>query len=493
MTEKLPLIPYPSGAVSMLIGTFSKPQRLAVAFDPSFDADFVRYYIKEYLGIEEERGGQIPNLTIVKAGGVMDEQAYHLEVVGQGCRIEATTLQGVFYAMQTLRQLFRAYPKAIPCCCIHDAPALQWRGFMLDVARSFCPVEEVRRIIDVLAFFKMNVLHLHVSDDQGWRIKSDRYPDLGKGNSGTYSRQEVKDLVAYAQERHIMIVPEIDMPGHFTAALCSYPQFSCTGGPFTIPQGEGIFPDILCVGKDEAINFVKHIIDEIASLFPAPYFHLGGDEIPLDRWVECPDCQDRKKVLGLSDEKALLRWFCNEMTSYARSLGKQVILYNDYVDQGYDNEIVTQVWNPLLKDSQPTHPVIMSDYFHTYLDMSHSLLPLKVVYRYGKQLQTQKSPALLGAEFMLWTEYIATREERDLHLLPRLIAGAETFWTEQAHHDYHRFANTMAEYGASFLLADACITPRKLWNTPFIAFAFERFKRKRRVRKNSMKAGIRLT
>lgn len=493
MTEKLPLIPYPSGAVSMLIGTFKKPHSLAVVLDPSYDADLIRHYIKEYLGVEQEEGEKVPNLTISKAEGVMDEQAYRLEILDQGCRIEAITLQGVFYALQTLRQLFRAYPNAMPCCCIHDAPSLQWRGFMLDVARSFCPVEEVRRIIDILAFFKMNILHLHVSDDQGWRIKSDRYPGLGEVNSGMYSRQEIEDLVAYAQKRYIMIVPEIDMPGHITAALWAYPQFSCTGGPFTIPKGEGIFPDILCVGKDEALSFIKHLIDEIASLFPAPYFHLGGDEIPLDRWADCPDCQDRKKVLGLSDEKDLLRWFCNEMSSYVKSLGKQVILYHDYVDQAYDEGIITQDWNPLLKESQSTHPVIMSDYFHTYLDMSHSLLPLKVVYRYGKQLQRQKHPSLLGAEFMLWTEYIANREERDLHLFPRLIAGSEAFWTAQAHHDYHRFASIMAEHGPAFINSDACITPRKLWDTPFIAFALERFKRKKRVRKNSMKAGIRLT
>ncbi len=493
MTETLPLIPYPSGAVAMLSGSFSPPSQLSVVADPYFVTSQVLFYVREYLGMEVQEGEQSPNLIIAKAVDAMDEQAYLLEVFDQGCKIEAKSLQGVFYAVQTLRQLLLAYPSAIPCCRIEDKPALRWRAFMLDTARSFCPVGEVKRIIDIIASFKMNVLHLHLSDDQGWRIASDNYPKLGEEESGRYSKLEIWDLVAYAQNRHIMIVPEIDMPGHFTAALVSYPALSCTGGPFTIPKGEGIFSDILCAGKDEALSFVKHLIEETASLFPAPYIHLGGDEIPLDRWVDCPDCQKRRKALGLSDEKALLRWFCNEMTSYARSLGKQVILYNDYVDQAYDETIITQVWNPLLEMTKSAHQIIMSDYFHTYLDMGHTLLPLPVVYRYGKQLQTQKYSSLLGAEFMLWTEHIATIEQRDLHLLPRLVAGAESFWTEHEQHDYHRFVNTFAKYGSAYLPSDAHITPKKLWNTFFIVSALARYKRRCRVKKNSRKAGIMLS
>lgn len=493
MTEKLPLIPYPSGAVAMLGGTFSKPSCFAVSLDSFFDADQVLLYVREQLGMEAQEGGQSPDLIITAAADATEEQAYHLEVNPKECRIEAKTLQGVFYAVQTLRQLLLAYPEAVPCCRIEDKPALLWRAFMLDVARSFCPVEEGKRIIDILASFKMNVLHLHLSDDQGWRIASESYPKLGEGESGRYSKQEIKDLVAYAQARHIMVIPEIDMPGHFTAALASYPKLSCTGGPFTIPTGEGIFSDILCVGKDEALSFVKQIIEETASLFPAPYIHLGGDEIPLDRWVDCPDCQKRKRVLRLSDEKALLRWFLNEMTSYARGLGKQVILYNDYVDEGYDKKIITQVWNPLLDASALTHPVIMSDYFHTYLDMDHTLLPLPVVYRYGKQLQTQKYSSLYGSEFMLWTEYIATREERDFHLFPRLIAGAESFWTRHEQHDYRRFVHAFAKYGHVFLPSDAHILPKKQWKTSFILFALARYKRRYRVKRNSRKAGISLS
>lgn len=476
----------------MLSGTFTKPSQMIVALDPFFSSSNAMHYIREYVDETAAENERLQNLTIQKKNDLQNEDAYRLELLPRECKIEAKSVKGVFYAVQTLRQLFLAYPHAIPCCRLEDSPALPWRAFMLDVARSFCPIAEIRRIIDILATFKMNVLHLHLSDDQGWRIISDRYPNLGEGASGRYTKQEIKELVAYAQDRQIMIIPEIDMPGHFTAALSAYPAFSCTGGPFTIPNGEGIFQDILCVGKKESLVFVKQILEEIASLFPAPYIHLGGDEIPLNRWAECPNCQNQKYLLGLPDEKALLRWFCNEVTSYARSLGKQVLLYNDYVNQAYDEKIIIQVWNPLLKVTRSTHPVIMSDYFHTYLDMDHTLLPLLEVYRYGKRLQKKKDLSLLGSVFMLWTEYIVDREQRDLHLFPRLIAGAESLWTAQEQHKYHRFVKTFSEYGAMFLPSPVHITPRKLWNTCFIVFALQRYKRRKRVKRNSKQAGITL-
>ena len=359
---------------------------------------------------------------------------------------------------------------------------------MLDVARSFCPVEEGKRIIDILASFKMNVLHLHLSDDQGWRIASESYPKLGEGESGRYSKQEIKDLVAYAQARHIMVIPEIDMPGHFTAALASYPKLSCTGGPFTIPTGEGIFSDILCVGKDEALSFVKQIIEETASLFPAPYIHLGGDEIPLDRWVDCPDCQKRKKALHLSDEKALLRWFLNEMTSYARGLGKQVILYNDYVDEGYDKRLSPRCGTAAGCIGFDTS-AIMSDYFHTYLDMDHTPFP----YRWSTAKQLTRSTPLCTGRSSCSDRVHCNQEERDFHLFPRLIAGAESFWTRHEQHDYRRFMHTFAKHGSAYLSSDAQITPKKQWNTSSIVSAFARYKRRRRVKRNSRKAGISLS
>lgn len=361
---------------------------------------------------------------------------------------------------------------------------------MLDVARSFCPVGEIRRIIDIMASFKLNVLHLHLSDDQGWRVALDAYPELGDEKSGRYTKQELKELVEYASVRQVMIIPEIDMPGHVTALLAAYPALSCTGGPFSIPKGEGIFPDILCVGKHETLGFVKEVLSEIASLFPSPYIHLGGDEIPLERWAACPDCRKRKHTLALADEKELLRWFCNEMTEYANTLGKQVLLYSDYVDDAYDQSIITQIWNPLSPGSQSEHQAIMSDYFHAYLDMDHTLLSLRQVYGFGKKLQARGLAQVMGAELMLWTEYISTREERDQHLFPRLLAGAEIFWTHHESLDYHRFEGICSHYGILFLPPHTSVALRKEWNPLLIRQFISRWKRKRRVKRNSKMAGI---
>ncbi len=497
MTHTLPLIPYPSDVV-MLDGLFRNPERFSISLDPSCEQSFflsVGQYAKELLDRDACLVSlqEAANLSIRVEPSLHDkEEAYTLEVLPQNVSIGVYGRQGLFYALQTLRQLLLAYPGMIPCCRIADSPSLRWRGFMLDVARSFCPVGEIRRIIDIMASFKLNVLHLHLSDDQGWRVALDGYPELGDEKSGRYTKQELKALVEYASARQIMIIPEIDMPGHVTAALYSYPMVSCTGGPFSIPKGEGIFPDILCVGKEKTLDFVKEVLKEIASLFPSPYIHLGGDEIPLERWATCPNCQKRKQALALSDEKSLLRWFYREMTRYANSLGKQVILYNDYVDDTYEQSIITQIWNPLLDGSQSAHQAILSDYFHSYLDMDHTLLSLHRVYKLGEMLQPGNQVQVMGGELMLWTEYITTREERDLHLFPRLLAGAEIFWTRKDMHEYHRFIGTCSQYGKLFLPPHTSITPRHAWDPPLIRQIISRWKRKRRVKRNSKMAGISL-
>jgi len=288
-----------------------------------------------------------PVLLVNEKNDVLDEEGYLLEVTPVGCTLASGSWRGIFTGLQTYIQLAKSN-KTLQCCKISDYPALSWRGLMLDVARSFCPLEELLGIIDTMALYKLNVLHWHVSDDQGWRFPVDGYPALLSEKHGYYSKEEISYVVSYAENRNIMVVPEVDMPGHMIAALSAYPNLSCTGGPFTIPTGEGIFRDILCVGKSETIVFAKKVVDTLCLLFPSPYIHLGGDEIPLDRWETCPDCQHRMQELGCRDEKALLGWFCNEIASYAREKGKSTILWSDYVDASYDSTIITQVWNPLL-------------------------------------------------------------------------------------------------------------------------------------------------
>ena len=430
---------------------------------------------------------------------MLEEEGYQLSITPEECQIKASNAKGAFYAVQTLKQLINKKQRLFPCCQIKDAPALSWRALLLDSTRTFCSIAEIHRILDLMASLKLNVMHWHISDDQGWRIALNSYPHLIDSSPLYYTLQEIRDLIAYGSERNITIVPEIDMPGHFVAALSSYPQFSCTGGPFEVPTEAGIFLDLLCVGKDSALQFAKEVVEEVCDLFPSPYIHLGGDEVPLLRWKTCPACQKRKLELNLSDERSLLRWFSNEMAKTARTKGKRVILWDDFLNEQYDSTIVAQSWNPLRQEDVTKAPddsrlLIKSDYFHTYLDMDHSLVSVKTVYFYGEEMQKERERgvALLGSEFLLWTEHIHTREDRDRHMFPRLAAGAESLWTRQENLNYKRFAKAFYKAHATILSHPVTITPPYKWNPPVFYQLFRKKLQKRRVHRNSKEAGITL-
>jgi hexosaminidase len=493
------LLPHPSDGIMILKGSYIPPEVLTIAFRGScfpVRASFFREYLERFLGRKVILGSESekPDLLIIEGKDLVDEEGYLLEVETPGCRLTATSWRGTFTGIQTYIQLVTSN-RTLQCCMIADSPALSWRGLMLDVARSFCPLEELLGIIDIMALYKLNVLHWHISDDQGWRFPVDGYPALVSEERGYYSRNDINYVVAYAEKRNIMIVPEVDMPGHMIAALSAYPNLSCTGGPFVIPAGEGIFKDILCVGKADTIAFAKKVVDTLCSLFPSPYIHLGGDEIPLDRWTTCPDCQHRMQELEYGEEKALLGWFCNEIAAYAREKGKTTILWSDYVDASYDSSIITQVWNPLLGNQKKTcngRQTIKSDYFHSYLDMSYALVPLSRVYRYGKRVQKdrKRNTTVLGAELLLWTEYLNTREKREAHLYPRLLAGAESFWTKDSKLSYTRFKRILMHFIQQVSDNQNNVNKPSTWDPPLLGQLKARSRRKKRVTANSKEAGI---
>jgi hexosaminidase len=426
----------------------------------------------------------------------LGEEGYTLSITPAKCTIFSSGPKGAFYAFQTLRQLPGSEKESFFCCHIEDKPAFSWRGVLLDSSRTFCSIDEMYRLVDLIASLKFNVLHWHLSDDQGWRIALDSYPELTASGTDFYSKEEVRALVDYSLKRNVNIVPEIDMPGHFLAALTACPQFSCTGGPFEVPGTSGISPDLLCAGKDASLTFAAGIIGEICELFPSPYIHLGGDEIPLGRWETCPDCRKRKNELGLADERALLSWFAGEMAKRAREAGKQVIMWDDYMDESYDPAIISHNWNPLKRnpaiEKEAGRPSIRSDYFRTYLDLDHALISLKSVYTYGSYLQKLKKsdPALMGAEFLLWTEHIHTREERDTHLFPRLVAGAESLWTDTASLDYRRFTKKLRKTKRTVLPHKVTFTPGYKWDPPLLLRFLRKRQQKRKVLRNSREAGI---
>ncbi|MDY0287898.1 MAG: family 20 glycosylhydrolase [Sphaerochaeta sp.] len=493
------LVPYPNGEVTqspelLVLGNNLSIERADAPF--AFASAQVQSWLAEkcHLAPSLVEPGQEPTVRFRKSTKKLSDEGYAIYVSSQGCILEASSEAGAFYAVQTFKQLIDPIQGTIPCCEIHDSPSFLWRGLLLDATRSFCPLPEMYRLIDLSSSLKLNVLHWHLTDDQGWRIAIDAYPQLTDASPEFYSKEDVRAALSYARERNITIIPEIDMPGHFVAALAHYPQFSCTGGPFSIPQGEGIFSELLCLGKDEALLFAERIIGEVCDLFPAPFIHLGGDEIPLIRWKECPDCQKRMQELALKNEKDLLCWFANSMAQVARKKGKTVILWNDSIDDQYDPSIVCQVWNPLKNGSDQVgdRPLIMSHYFHTYLNLPHSVIPTRAVYQYGVILNedAKRRSFMMGSEFLLWTEHIHTRKERDKHLFPRLGAGSETLWTDPSRLDWKRFSHSFAKCNERLFTSGVTRTHSLFANPPRVYCMFRRYLKHQRVRYNSRKSGI---
>jgi hexosaminidase len=407
------------------------------------------------------------------------EEGYRLSVTPAEVVIEAPETTGVFYGIQSLRQLLppaleerqlvEGIEWTIPAQVITDQPRFAWRGFMLDEGRHFQGKETVLQILDIMALLKMNVFHWHLTEDQGWRIEIKKYPRLtevgshrpgtsktifgkthdGIPHSGFYTQDEIRQIVAYAAERHITVVPEIEIPGHCTAALAAYPELSCTGGPFEVATHFGIFSDIYCAGKEAVFTFLQDVLDEIMDLFPSPYIHIGGDEAPKVRWKTCPDCQRRLKAEGLKDEHALQGYFTNRILTYIQSKGRQGIGWNEILQPGLVDGAAAQFWirgrTALLEAIRGgKHPVIMTTYLDTYLDHSYSLMPLSRAYRYEpipKELKESEAGSILGLEFPLWTEWVPNRARLEYQAWPRLTAAAETGWTPPERKDladFHR-------------------------------------------------------
>jgi hexosaminidase len=407
----------------------------------------------------------------------LDHEGYRLEVNNAIIVIEALHVEGVFYGIQTLRQLLpveieERHPVSwvewqVPCVIIEDKPRFPWRGFMLDESRHFHGKETVKLTLELMAMQKLNVFHWHLTDDQGWRIEIKKFPKLtevgahragtskttlgkrhdGIPHGGFYTRDDIRQIVAFARERSIQVVPEIEMPGHSRAALAAYPELSCSGGPFEVATHFGIFPDIYCAGKENVFSFLQGVIDEILELFPSRYIHIGGDEAPKKRWKECPDCQLRIREEGLEDEHALQIYFTNRIAKYLKSKGRNVIGWNEILKNGLEEGALVQFWARNRKGlvraiRQEKRKVVMSTYLDAYLDHSYSLMPLSRAYLFDpipQELDTKDSTSVQGVEFPLWAEWVPNRARLDYQTYPRLTAMAETGWTQKNRKDYNDF------------------------------------------------------
>jgi hexosaminidase len=416
----------------------------------------------------------------------LGKEGYVLEVTPTQVYITAQTSHGVFIGFQTLLQLLPPEVESqhlasgvdwkIPCLKITDRPRFAWRGFMLDEGRHFHGKDTVFKLLDVMAMLKLNVFHWHLTEDQGWRIEIDKHPKLieigsnregtarsmldsmrkrydGIPHSGFYTKEDIREIVAYAAERHIMVVPEIEIPGHCRAALAAYPEYSCTGGPFQVPTGFGIFKDVYCPGKEETFTFLEDILDEILELFPGSYIHTGGDEAPLARWKKCPDCQQRMAAEGIQEEKELQVYFTNRIADYLAQHGRTLVTWNANLGADLPPKAVIQYWvgnrKKVLKALREGRKLILSPYLDYYLDHSYSLTPLSRIYDHEpvlKGLSEIEEENILGVEAPLWTEFVPNRARLDYQTFPRLLALAETGWTDRENKDLASFMARLAQF-----------------------------------------------
>jgi len=446
-------------------------------------AELLKKFLAQATGLnpEIEDLTQIEKKNNVVILGISDNErnlkheGYNLKVSRDGINISALTPNGIFYGVQTLRQLFplkiedfsqKNLELSIPCVKIEDFPRFPWRGFMLDEARHFFGKDVVKKILDLMAFLKLNIFHWHLTDDQGWRIEIKKYPLLteigskrkstyltrrtkkldGITVSGFYSQEDLREIISYANERFISIIPEIDMPGHTTAALASYPELSCTGGPFDVSPSFGIHKDVFCVGKEKTYDFVQDIFDEVMKIFPSEIIHTGGDEVPKRRWKKCIDCQKRIQKEGFKTEEDLQTYFTNRIADYLLAHNHRLIGWNEILDENLTKNAICHYWthnfDKVLKHIRRGRNVVMSEMSALYLNYPYNLLPLHKTYMYDPipiELDQKFYEHILGLEACLWTEYIPNKKGLEWHTFPRLIAVTEIGWTPKKKRNFQSF------------------------------------------------------
>ena len=429
-------------------------------------------------------------------------EAYTLEVTRDAVTVTAADYNGFLYALQTIGQMlppaFWGPSKAkadwiLPCVKIDDAPRFAYRGVHLDCSRHFWTVEQTKQYLDIMATYKINRLHWHLTDDQGWRIEIKKYPRLtevgsirketmiqknfnpyvgdGQPYGGFYTQDEIRDVVAYAEKLGITVIPEIDLPGHMLAAMTAYPELGCTGGPYEVWTIWGVSDDVLCVGQEKTFTFLEDVLAEVIDLFPSEYIHIGGDESPRARWEKCPRCQARIRQLGLRDRKGLTKeqqlqnYVTARMQAFLGEHGRKIIGWDEILEGDLAPGATVMSWRGAaggIEAASRGFDVIMTPNSHFYFDYYQSrerdrepfgiggYLPLEKVYSFDPydQLTDEAKPHILGVQANVWTEYIATPEHLYYMLLPRMCALSEVQWCGEDNRDYDRFLASLPTTGA---------------------------------------------
>jgi hexosaminidase len=432
-------------------------------------------------------------LTTRSARTNLGAEGYELTVAPDSVVIRAPTQAGLFYGAQTLLQLlppqiFSTQPVAraswpMPCVQIEDWPRFQWRGLMLDVSRHFFTKTEVEQLLDTMALHKLNTFHWHLVDDNGWRFEIKKYPRLTSEGAwrsnigfnldpkastaygsdwrygGFYTQDDIREVVAYAQQRHITIVPEIEMPGHSVAALAAYPELSCTGRAQTTDIGAGIHAGVYCAGKDASFEFLQNVLTEVFELFPGRYIHIGGDEVPKDNWQQCALCQARMKAKGLKNEEELQSYFIRRIGKFVNAHDKTLIGWSEILQGGLAQNAAVMDWiGGGSEAASQGHDVVMVPnkfcYFDYYQSENHAtepraiggFVPLQKVYSLEPvpaTLAPEMQKHILGAQANLWTEYVASFSHVEYMFYPRACALAEVTWSSQAARNWDDFTRRL--------------------------------------------------
>lgn len=479
--------------------TFKKEIKINLLSGAQQSANFLADYLKKYYHVSIVMTNEkkaIDKAINLQAVNTPKAEQYSLEADGDKVLIKGDEA-GVFRGVQSLMQLFpvKADDKlAIPRVSITDYPRFEYRGLHLDCGRHFFPVSFIKKYIDYIAYFKLNYFHWHLTEDQGWRIEIKKYPLLtsvgawrdgtiighhpGKGNTmkrsgGFYTQEEVKDIVRYAADRFITVVPEIEMPGHSGAAIAAYPYLSCfpeepTFNYFSkdavwsgdkngkkVQQGWGVYSDVFCAGKETTFTFLQDVLDEVAPLFPSKYIHIGGDECPKDNWKKCASCQARIKELKLKDEHELQSYFIQRMEKYLNEKGKTIIGWDEILEGGLAPNAIVMSWRGEdggIEAVKQNHSVIMTPSNWCYLDYAQfakedSLViggytSLQKVYEYEPvpaKMDASKTKFVLGAQSNVWTEYMNNEAKVEYMIFPRVFAMSEVLWSPKGSRNWAMF------------------------------------------------------
>jgi hexosaminidase len=417
--------------------------------------------------------------------------AYFLDIRPENISIKAKTAQGFFYALQTFRQLLpdtlsSTESYILPALSIYDFPKFEWRGAHLDVCRHFFDKAFIKKYIDQLAKHKMNTFHWHLTEDQGWRIEIKKYPLLTSIGSkrketiveknfdpfvgdntaygGFYTQDDIKEIVAYAAERFVTVVPEIEMPGHSLAVLAAYPELACTDGPFEVGTKWGVYDDVYCAGNDSVFAFLEDVLDEVVALFPSKFIHIGGDESPKTRWEVCDKCQARMKAESLKDEHELQSYFIRRIENYLLTKNRDIIGWDEILEGGLAPQATVMSWRGEaggIEAAKQGHKVIMTPgqpcYFDHYQSEDKDSEPLAIggfnsveaVYNYKpipEELPVENQKYILGAQANVWTEYMPNAEHVEYMVFPRLCALSEVVWTAEKEKDFANFSTRLEHH-----------------------------------------------